>query len=49
MRFDVVGFARLRAAGDDALRVGAEHGDSVDDGCNHVAEQQDQAWQDTLH
>ena len=49
MRFDVVGLARPRTPRDDALRVGAKHGDGVNDGCNHVAEQQDQAWQDTLH
>ena len=49
MRFDVVGLARPRTPRDDALRVGAKHGDSVNDGCNHVAEQQDQAWQDTQH
>ena len=44
MRFDVVGLARLRTPRDDALRVGAKYGDNVNDGCNHVAEQQDQAW-----
>ena len=49
MRFDVVGLARPRTPRDDALRVGAKHGDSVNDGCNHVAQPQDQAWQDTLH
>ena len=45
----MVGLARPTTPRDDALRVGAEHGDSFNDGCNHVAEQQNLAWQNTLH
>ena len=49
MWFDMVGIARLRTPGDEALRGGAEHGDGIDDGRSNVAEHQDKSRQDALH